>query len=70
MLAHLLKVAAFQDVGVKVEPILILVSCCLFIAVVCVADSKINLHVPQLFHSADLEPGDKDMQRSSLAHLV
>lgn len=45
----------FQDVGVNVEPILILVSCRLFIGVVREADSKINLHVPPLFHSADRE---------------
>lgn len=61
---------AFQDVGVNVEPILILVSCRLFIGVVCEADSKINLHVPPLFHSADQEPGDKEIERSSLASLV
>lgn len=52
---------AFEDVGVNVEPILILVSCRLFIGVVCEADSKINLHVPPLFHSADQEPGDKEI---------
>lgn len=58
------KAAAFQDVDVKVEPALILVF--LFIGVVCVADSQINQHVPQLFHLAEQEPGDKDIQRASL----
>lgn len=53
------KVVAFQDVGVEVEPILILVSCRLSIGAVCLADSKINPHVPQLFYSTDLEPETK-----------